>query len=254
MTGGATMSDAVVLLGVAAAAGVAGSVHCIAMCGGIASVGTATGATPPPRPLGAALMFHAGRILSYSLIGAGLALGARGASSLFPAALEGTGRFVAAAFMAALAARIFLNRDILGMERLGARGFRHLMPLWRQLLRAPGPLRQPALGSVWGLMPCGLVYSMLAVAVASGRPLLAMMSMAAFGLGTVPALMSFTLGAGRLRSTLRAGAHARLASGALVLACALWTGAGATLHLFHGPMGHASHAVPAAVSNAAAQP
>lgn len=244
------MSDALVMLGIAAAAGIAGSVHCVAMCGGIAGFGAVAAGPRPSRPLGLALLFHGGRILSYSLIGLGLAFGARGASKLFPAAFEGAGRFIAAAFMAALAVRILLNRDVLGLERAGARLFRRLAPVWRQLLRAPGALRQLALGTVWGLMPCGLVYSMLAVAAASGQPLLAMASMAAFGLGTVPALFAFTVGAGRLRSTLAAPRRARMAAGALVLGCALWTGVGAAVHLSHGPASHADHMLRAAAPGA----
>jgi sulfite exporter TauE/SafE len=245
--------SAYALLGVAAAAGVAGSVHCVAMCGGIAGLGAAASRQLPARPVAAALLFHGGRVLVYALLGAGFALGAATALQLVPA-LESAGRLVMAVMLAALAVRILVNRDVLGLERLGAKLFRRLTPLWTRLLRAPGPLRQLALGAVWGLMPCGLVYSMLAVAVASGRPLLAAASMAVFGLGTVPALAAITVGADRLRAAIVWLPGARLASGLLVLACALWTGTGAVLHLRHAHDGHGEHHAGASVALAPTVP
>jgi len=44
------------------------------------------------------------------------------------------------------------------------------------------------LGALWGLMPCGMVYAALAVASAAGGPGEAAACMAAFGLGTIPAM------------------------------------------------------------------
>jgi sulfite exporter TauE/SafE len=49
-----------------------------------------------------------------------------------------------------------------------------------------------------GLLPCGLVYAALGVAVASGDPLTGAVAMAAFGLATMPALAAFGLGVRRL--------------------------------------------------------
>ncbi len=49
-----------------------------------------------------------------------------------------------------------------------------------------------------GLLPCGLVYATLGIAVASGDALTGAAAMAAFGLGTLPALATFGLGVRRL--------------------------------------------------------
>ncbi len=54
------------------------------------------------------------------------------------------------------------------------------------------------LGLATGLLPCGLVYAALAIPVASGSPVAGALSMVAFGLGTVPALMALSMGARRL--------------------------------------------------------
>ena len=43
-----------------------------------------------------------------------------------------------------------------------------------------------------GLLPCGLVYTMLAVAVAAGGPAQGALLMLGFGLGTLPAMLAGT--------------------------------------------------------------
>ena len=55
-----------------------------------------------------------------------------------------------------------------------------------------------AFGAVNGLLPCGLVYAALGLAVASGGALEGAATMGAFGLGTVPALTAVGLGGRRL--------------------------------------------------------
>ena len=246
------MASALVLLGVATTAGLAGGVHCAAMCGGIAGLGAA-GSVARSRPLADALLFHGGRILTYSFLGPVLALGADRAARSAPPAFEGAGRLIVALMMAALALRILANRDLLGIERLGGRLFRRLRPLWTRLLSSSGWCRQVSLGAVWGLMPCGLLYSMLAVAAAPAEPLLAAASMAAFGLATVPALAAITLGVGRVRRSAAWQQRARLASGTIVLVGALWTGAAGFVHLSHRSGDHAGHhhSIPAAQASPA---
>lgn len=230
------MGEAAVLLGVAAAAGIAGSVHCIAMCGGIASIGI-VGDRRAARPLVAAVLFHGARISSYAALGAAFAAMGGLASAGIPGRFEAAGRVLAASLMLALAIRILVNRDVFRLERLGARLFRGASPVWGALVRVRGPWRHAALGVLWGLMPCGLVYSMLAVAAATGRPLFGASAMAVFGLGTVPALIGFTLGAATLAPALPR-ARLRLLAGVVVLIGALWTGLGGLVHRTHEHPGH----------------
>jgi len=87
------------------------------------------------------------------------------------------------------------------------------------------PVRGPAqafpLGMLWGWLPCGLVYSALATALASGSSVRGALAMLAFGLGTLPNLLL----AGMLLARYRRIAQARLArtvSGALVFGFGLW--------------------------------
>lgn len=77
-----------------------------------------------------------------------------------------------------------------------------------------------AFGMTTGLLPCGLVYAALSVPVASGNPLWGALTMVAFGLGTVPALLAFTLG---LRTLVARSLAARRALAAAVLVAGLWS-------------------------------
>ena len=59
-----------------------------------------------------------------------------------------------------------------------------------------------ALGALWGWLPCGLVYSTLTWALASGSSLTGANIMLFFGLGTLPALIALSLGIGSIKKLL----------------------------------------------------
>jgi sulfite exporter TauE/SafE len=72
-----------------------------------------------------------------------------------------------------------------------------------------------ALGALWGWLPCGMVYGALVVALASGDPVSGALTMAAFGLGTLPNLLALGYAAGRLRPRL---GSIRIAASAVLVA------------------------------------
>ena len=207
----------------ALAAGFAGSAHCAAMCGGIAAAAGGSFRSGARLPLGPALTFNAARLASYALVGAVLAGGFGTLAGALPLPAVATTLRVAAGFvLAALGLRLISGRDWLGTERLGTLAWGQLRPLLGQALPLPAALRPAAFGALWGFMPCGLVYSVLLAAAASGRPLLAAASMLAFGLGTLPSMLCLTLGAAPTGAWLtRPGL--RRAAGCAILGCAAWT-------------------------------
>ncbi len=91
------------------------------------------------------------------------------------------------------------------------------------IARVIGSLRRPdlpggrfSLGALSGALPCGVVYLAVLQALALGRVIDGMLFMAAFGLGTLPALGTVAL-AGR-QVLLRLGpARLRIAAGCVVL-------------------------------------
>ncbi|MFN2331795.1 MAG: sulfite exporter TauE/SafE family protein [Halomonas sp.] len=203
--------------------GLLGGAHCIGMCGGIMSA--LTFAVPPSmrspwRLTGLLLGYNLGRIVSYMLAGALVAaLGTL--LTLTPGmrtALQGF-----AALMLILMALYIADwwKGLLRVEAVGKRLWRHLEPVGRKLMPVVRIPQAVALGAVWGWLPCGLVYSMLAWSLASADPFRGAALMGAFGLGTLPALLATGLAARQLGGLIRHPATRTLAA-LSIIAFALW--------------------------------
>lgn len=199
--------------------GLLGGTHCIGMCGGIVGALSLGAASRPSLQLA----YNAGRILSYGVAGA--IAGALGSASLalsdqLPARLI---LFVLANLML-VALGLYLmgvTRALAFSERFGAKLWRHLQPLTRRYLPARTMAQAFPLGVLWGWLPCGLVYSALVTALASGSAASGAALMLAFGLGTLPNLLLAGLLVVRLKA-YAAKPAVRLAAGLLVLCFGLW--------------------------------
>jgi uncharacterized protein len=204
----------------AAAMGLFGSGHCVAMCGGISCALTAGLPEPvrrsPRRMLPFVLAYNSGRLVSYMFAGAFFGmLGAEAGVLLPPAWAKGLGVAISTGFVIALG--LYLGdwwRGLGFFERLGAELWRHLEPLGRRLLPVRRFREAFAIGLLWGWLPCGLVYAALALAFVSGGAREGALSMLAFGVGTLPALMALGF-AGRWLAALRQSG-ARRAAGAIL--------------------------------------
>lgn len=233
----------------ALSAGLAGSVHCAAMCGGIATAFGVRQTVAGARAAAGAIGFNLGRVLGYSLAGGALQVAVSTAGAAVPGAGYGRGmRLLAALWLTALAARLLTGTDLLRMGAVGTWCWRRLAPLAGTVMRWPPLPRVLALGMLWGFMPCGLVYSLLLVASAAPSPTAAMGVMAAFGLGTMPALLGIGTGAAFGLGLLPVSAPAlRRAAGVVVLGCGLATGWGAlsSSHHHHPGQGDSGHSTAA---------
>lgn len=212
--------------------GLLGGGHCLGMCGGL--MGALTLAIPAEqrqRRLQLLLAYNLGRIASYSL--AGLLLGAAGwALAGGPAAT--VLRLIAGLLLIAMG--LYLAGWWSGLTRIEGIGrllWRHIEPLARGLLPVRNAQRALLLGSLWGWLPCGLVYSTLLWAASLGNALTSALLMLTFGLGTLPALLATGLAAERLAALLRRRG-VRLAGGLLVLLFGLWTLPGPHQHWLMG--------------------
>jgi uncharacterized protein len=114
-----------------------------------------------------------------------------------------------------------ITRFVAVLERAGARVWVHLQPMLKGLMPANTLPRALALGALWGWVPCGLVYSVLATALLAGDALEGALVMAAFGLGTLPNLL-FAGAVMRGLSRWRGGNLARRLVGGLVIALGLY--------------------------------
>ena len=203
-------------LGGALLLGAAGSPHCMAMCGAITAAFGLSGARryPVAVPLCASL----GRVLGYAALGAAVgALGlAAGVWLQQPAGILVL-RFVAALTLILVGLQLTAWWQPLDqIARLGAPLWRRLQPLSRRLLPIDTPGKALAFGLLWGLLPCGLVYSTLVWAMGAGGALNGGLLMLCFGLGTLPALLAMGAFAATLAGFIRQPWVRRVA-GALVI-------------------------------------
>jgi len=202
-------------VGAALLAGLLGGAHCAAMCGGIA---TGFSASVPQQGLRRALEPNIGRLLGYVVAGA--LVGAFGHGLLQAARVEGLAtalRVGVGALLMVVALRLLDGRG--RFSALGAPGnvlWRRLRPLQARLLPADTSARRLGLGMLWGWMPCGLSTSLLAIAWLQADAVRGALTMAAFGLGTLPLMTLLTWSGARIGAHLQSG-PLRRAGGMLVL-------------------------------------
>jgi sulfite exporter TauE/SafE len=215
--------------------GLLGGGHCVAMCGGI--VGALNLGARPPAPAaaigggvavadggaGAQFTLHAaygaGRIGSYAVAGA-IAGGVGGTALLVDSVLPAQLALAVVANALLVLLGLYLAGHGVLVARLEAPGgwlWRRIAPLGRRFVPADTPARALGVGAVWGWLPCGLVYSVLAMALVSGDASRGAAVMLAFGLGTAPNLLAAGFAVGRLRAVL-GQPRARLAAGLAVVA------------------------------------
>lgn len=148
--------------------------------------------TRPLAQLPYVLAYNAGRIGSYAAGGVfagglGATLAALGGAQSLLVSL----RLLAGAMMVAVGLYVGgFARALSWVERLGVPVWRLVAPLARRLVPVRSPISALAVGALWGWLPCGLVYSALAAAAASGSAPAGAATMVAFGVGTLPALVA----------------------------------------------------------------
>ena len=180
------------------AAGFAGSFHCIGMCGGFAC---ALG-RDPQHGHGATvlrhLLYNAGRLTTYCFLGA--LAGALGQVICTPQGVTVSlldGSLDAGQQLLAIAAGLLMIGMALQFFGL-LRRFHHLAAGFggsmfalslRSLLTTRSRAAPLAFGVFNGFLPCPLVYAFVAEAASTAAVLPGFVTMAAFGLGTFPAML-----------------------------------------------------------------
>jgi sulfite exporter TauE/SafE len=228
-----------------------GGGHCVGMCGGI--VGALSGGLAPGmrssrwRLLAALLAYNGGRIVSYCLAGLLLGLLGRQVGALQVFGSFPVGRIVGGGGMILFG--FYLAgwwHALLVLEKAGARLWRHIEPLGRRFIPVQGSGEAFLLGLVWGWLPCGMVYAVLALALASGSVPYGGLLMLAFGLGTLPLMVGMGFALGTLTRALQ-GRILRTLAGVTVMLFGLYA-------LFLAPPMHDHHGHSAAQAPAADAP
>jgi len=175
--------------------GLSSSLHCIGMCGPISMVlplknrsvfGVFTGV----------LQYNIGRVFVYGILGS--VIGAIG----FTASLFGALQIVSIITGIAMITFAWQKRLFSGFEAWDSfNGF--LSKGIGNIMGSDSPFKLLLLGSVNGLLPCGMVFIALMNAVTGGSPLNGAAAMIAFGLGTIPAMMFVGIAANRMNRSLQ---------------------------------------------------
>jgi sulfite exporter TauE/SafE len=175
--------------------GLFSSMHCIGMCGSI--IGTLTLSLSPAirnnkkRLLPFVFNYNFGRITSYTIAGAltgvievlltmplGEAHGHRVLQLISAAIMASAGLYIAGWFP-----------RFAYIEKVGTHFWKLIEPYGRKLIPVKSHTQAYLFGMVWGWLPCGLVYAALALAATAGDVSKSALTMLAFGLGTLPAIM-----------------------------------------------------------------
>lgn len=174
-----------------------GAGHCFGMCGGL--IGAFSAQLPykaDQNRLASQLLFllsyNSGRIFSYALAGAIVGGSANALGQLF--AIDSyllILRIIAGVMMILMGLYIAqFWAGLMQLEKLGQYLWRYLSPFAQKLLPVTNYPQAIAAGFIWGWLPCGLVYSMLTWSVMANSALQGAGIMVAFGVGTLPALLS----------------------------------------------------------------
>jgi uncharacterized protein len=187
--------------------GLLGGGHCIGMCGGIVSAVSMHLHRDQKRPY--QFLFHLsynlGRIFTYTT--AGCIAGLVGSSAFFLNHILPISKILylmSNLMLVLLGLYLASFWNILSLiESLGRGLWKKIQPLSAQFIPVKNNIQAFALGLIWGWLPCGLIYSVLVAAIASGTPVKGAFLMFAFGMGTLPIMLSMGLGASQFKSYLQ---------------------------------------------------
>lgn len=217
------MTELLPSLSAALLAGLLGSAHCLGMCAGISGLFAVNSSVATLRTqLPTALTYNLGRVASYALLG--LIVGSFG--SVIVRASPGIAssvRFLSGIIIILVGLKVAFDLRLLNpIERMGGTLWSRIAPAAKRLVPVTSLPRALGLGLIWGWLPCGLVYSVLLLAATTAAPIDGATIMAAFGIGTMPAMIMTGLGAAQMSQLMRRRGT-RLGFGLLIVVLGLLT-------------------------------
>lgn len=224
-------------------AGLLGGVHCLGMCGGIVGALTfginsepsdslqtdgtlpadgslsAKGSAQPKKKLYPyVLAYNGGRLTSYTF--AGLLMGGISMLAANLPVLHNIQfglQIFAALFMIALG--FYIGGWWAGLRKIEQAGgmiWKRIEPVSRKFIPVKSPFQAFILGTLWGWLPCGLVYTILFWSISTGNAIEGGLLMLSFGLGTLPMLLAMGVFAASLSSFIRKNWVRALAGGIII--------------------------------------
>ncbi len=194
--------------------GLAGSLHCIGMCGPIA-IALPVKDIPRFKLLVGRVLYNFGRIVTYSILG--LIFGFIG-QSFFIGGYQKTvsiilGIMILLALLLPSKYAVYLTGASLH-GRMTAR----MKKWWQYFLSKKSIGAMFVIGILNGFLPCGLVYIAIAGSISTGSPVGGALYMALFGLGTFPVMLIMSLVGKVISFKLKVKMHKLLPVGTVLLA------------------------------------
>lgn len=167
--------------------GLGGSLHCIGMCGALSMINPMNRSNRA-NMVWSMLQYHAGRLFTYIILGA--AIGSIGHLLDFNQ------------FQSYLSVAIGTLLLLYGINRYFNfsifnsfyKGNAFVVKMYNVVLKKNSSFTGFLLGVLNGIIPCGLVYSAMALSFMNADVWAGAVNMLFFGLGTLPMLMLFNLG------------------------------------------------------------
>lgn len=218
------------------AMGFLGSTHCIGMCGGL-TVALNTG-TAKEKSLRLSFTYQIFRVLSYGILGAL----AGGLGYLFSKWTNFPVLIVLGGIMLIMMGFYLLSWQnlLIYFEKIGRKLWKKVSPVQSHFLPIKKFHQAAVVGLLWGLLPCGLVYSALAMASTSGTAVGGFTSMVAFGLGTLPAMFAVGVFSNKLVNFFR-NPKVRAVFGLLFILWGSFYIYQAVTKMSNGQVGHQHH-------------
>ena len=215
------MTDTWPLLSAAFITGLLGSAHCFGMCGGISGLFAVNASVVTSRKqFSKAVAYNLGRVLTYAFLGVIVAVVGRTAVDQIPK-LAAPIRLASGLLIILVGLQVAFGWRILAfVETAGAKLWHKVAPAAKGLVPVETLVQALGLGLIWGLLPCGLVYSVLLIAATTAEPTSGGMVMIAFGLGTMPAMIATGVSASKLAQFM---GRNRIGAGILIIVLGIAT-------------------------------
>ncbi len=187
---------------------VSGISHCVGMCGPLVTAfamqrrAQRQEVTASPSLTESLVIFQMGRLTTYLLIGAVMG----GLGSVVNTAVFSPLQSILSIFIGILMILVgasLINLLPWGTHLKSARLAQTISGWMRHFMGKKSPSALFALGMTNGLLPCGPIYAAALMAASLGNPWQGASIMFAFGLGTLPFMLSMGLFASRLGVTIR---------------------------------------------------
>lgn len=194
--------------------GLMGSFHCIGMCGPI-MIALPVGNKSLPRFILNRVTYHLGRVFTYTIMGLIIGLIS---SRLMMFQFQKVSSIVMGVIILLVVLIPFKFKNKLYGHKYVQMFYAPIKNAMSGMFKKQSVSAQFVLGLLTGLLPCGLVYAAIATALAAADIVNSTLAMIAFGVGTIPLTLLFSMTGKLLSVNIRNKIHKAIPGFAVILA------------------------------------